>query len=90
MFALQLQKRKSSTKMQLSNIAILALRGLDKEAKQRIADVAGVSIDSIYRWINTNNDNLTKPAIIRVIKKELNLADDQEILEESDSETVKA
>ena len=72
-----------TTNMQLSNITILALRGCDIEVKQKIADAAGVSIDTVYRWIKGNDDNLTKAAVLKVIREELGLSDSQ-ILEETE------
>lgn len=72
--------------MQLSNITILALRGSEKEVKQKIADAVGVTIHAVYRWINDNDDNLTKASALKVIREELGLTD-QQILEEI-SETV--
>jgi transcriptional regulator with XRE-family HTH domain len=67
--------------MQLSNITILALRGSEKEVKQKIADAVGVAIHTVYRWINDNDDNLTKASALKVIREELGLTDSQ-ILEE--------
>lgn len=61
--------------MKLSKTAILALRGLDGEAKKRIIKAAGVSIYTLYRWLNTNSDNLTKAAVLPVISKETGLAE---------------
>jgi hypothetical protein len=67
--------------MQLSNIALLALRGSEKAVKQKIADATGASIDAVYRWIRDNDDNLTKAAVLKVIREETGLTD-SEILEE--------
>lgn len=74
--------------MQLSNIAILALRGCGRDVKQKMADAAKVTIHAIYRWINDNDDNLTKASVLKVIREELGLTDDQ-ILEETAGSEVK-
>lgn len=66
--------------MKLSKGAILALKGTDQAAKERIAEVAGVAPSTVYRWINQNDDNLTKAAILNIICVETGLAE-SEILE---------
>lgn len=70
--------------MRLSKIAILALKGMGKENKERIAGLIGTSIKSFYRHINENKDNgeLTKAKALQVIGEETGL-DQSEILEET-------
>lgn len=70
--------------MKLSKLAILALRGMDKENKERVAGLIGTSTKSFYRHINENKDNgeLTKAKALQVIGEETGL-DQSEILEES-------
>lgn len=72
--------------MKLSKAAILALRGTGSEVKKALAAVLGVSDKTIYRYINDNDDNLTKAAALEFIRKETGLGD-SEILE-SHSEVV--
>ena len=67
--------------MALTNITILALRGLGKKARQRIADAGEVSVITLNRWIRENHKNLTYPTVQQAIKKELNT--DSEILEDT-------
>jgi hypothetical protein len=68
----------------LSNIALLAIKGSGLKTKRRIAAVAGcVSVRTVDRWIKTNDDTLTKVAILQVIREETGLLD-SEILEASD------
>jgi transposase-like protein len=71
--------------MKVSKIAILALRGTEKESKERLAAALGASANSVYRWINENEDNgeLTKATAVKVIAEETGLKE-EEILEESD------
>jgi hypothetical protein len=66
--------------MKLSKAAILALRGMDREAKQRIADSVGVALSTVFRWIQDEDDNLTKAAPLQVIREITGLSD-LEILE---------
>lgn len=68
--------------MKLSKAAILALRGTDKAAKDRIALAAGVQTSTVYRWISDNDDSLTKAGLLDVISKEIGL-DQSQILEEA-------
>lgn len=69
--------------MKITKIAILALKGMDKGVKERIAAVAGVNIATVYQWIldNKDNGNLTKASVVKVIEHETGLPEDQ-ILEE--------
>lgn len=71
--------------MRLSKIAILAVRGASPGIIKRLAEAIGVSEPSVYRFINDNDDNLTKAAAIKVIREETGLTDDQ-ILEEEKTE----
>lgn len=59
--------------MALTKVAILALKGLGKAARERIADVAGVHLSTLNRWIAANDDDLTKAAISEAISKEIAL-----------------
>lgn len=70
--------------MKLTRIAILALRGFSSDAKARLADALGISLSTLHRYINDNDDNLTKAAALTVIREETGLLD-SEILEEMDS-----
>lgn len=54
--------------MKLSNVAILALRGLDRSGKESLADSLGVSVSTVNRYIAENDDNLTKAAALQVIR----------------------
>lgn len=66
--------------MKLSKAAILALRGSGSEVKEALAEVLGVSTQTLYRYISNNDDNLTKAAALDFIRKETGLGD-AEILE---------
>lgn len=68
--------------MKLSQIALLALRGSDKSVKQRIADEIGVTLASVYRFIQDNDDSLTKAAALKIIREITGLEDSQ-LLEET-------
>lgn len=62
--------------MKLSKITILALRGMDRYDRQRIADSIGVTEQTFYKWIRTNDDELTKAACLTILRKELGYNDD--------------
>lgn len=66
--------------MKLSKAAILALKGTGPEVKDALAAVLGVSSKTLYRYINNNDDSLTKAAALEFIRKETGLPD-SEILE---------
>lgn len=68
--------------MKLSKAAILTLRGMSREQKDRIASAVGVQPSTVYRWIQNNDDSLTKAAILQVIRDETGLSDSQLLEEE--------
>lgn len=72
-----IRKNKKIITMKLSTVAILALRGTDQAAKKRMAEKLGVVPSTIYRWINANDDNLTKAEALKIIAEETGLAEDQ-------------
>lgn len=67
----------------ISRGALLALRGLKKDEKQRFADRIGKNIQTVYRWLQDNSEEMTKAAIVEVISEETGLRKDQIIEEES-------
>lgn len=67
--------------MRLSKLAILALKGTKQDFKEKIAEATGVTANTVYAWIQTNSEQLTLAASLRVIKEELGLSDSQ-LLEE--------
>jgi hypothetical protein len=73
--------------MRLSRIAILAVKGASPGIVKKLAGAIGVSEPSIYRFINDNDDNLTKAAALKVIREETGLTD-EEILEEGETVTA--
>lgn len=72
--------------MKLTKITLLALRG-SQEAREAIRLVTGVNKATVWRWINDNDDNLTKAAVLKVIREELGLSD-EEILDDPDSKVT--
>jgi DNA-binding transcriptional regulator YhcF (GntR family) len=73
--------------MKLTKITILALRGTNKDFKERMAAELGVNYTTIARKINDNEQNglLTTAKSLQMIREETGLTD-AEILEE---DTVK-
>lgn len=63
--------------MKLSKIALLAIKGCDTNSKKRMIEAAGVAEQTFYRYLNNNDDNLTKMAVIKVIKEETGLTEAQ-------------
>lgn len=75
--------------MRLSRIAILAVKGASPGIIKLLAEAIGVSEPSIYRFINENDDNLTKAAAIKVIELETGLTREQILEEEQVEPTAK-
>lgn len=63
--------------MKISNLALAALKGLRLEDKKRVANEMGLTMDTFYRWLRTNDEKLTMAACTTVIKKEFGLTDEQ-------------
>lgn len=74
--------------MRLSHIAILAVKGASPGIVKKLAGAIGASESSIYRFINDNDDNLTKAAALKVIREETGLSD-HDILEEDHAVAAK-
>jgi plasmid maintenance system antidote protein VapI len=75
--------------MRLSRIAILAVKGACPGIIKKLAEAIGVSEPSIYRFINDNDDNLTKAAALKVIESETGLTQEQILEEDKQTEPAK-
>ena len=77
--------------MKLSKIAILAIKGLGQDIKDKIADVTNSKTGTVYGWIARNepNSSLTLSAVVQIISEETGLTCEQ-ILEEVQDTTVAA
>lgn len=71
--------------MKLSKTAILVIRGLPSEKKKELADVLGISSKTLYRYLDNNDDNLTKAAGLNFLKGITGLSD-TELLEDTDAD----
>jgi len=74
-------------KKTLSNIALLALKGLDVDQRQAFADFANVTKDTLNRYIRNNDDWLTTASNLSYISGILKVSE-QELLEDVVSEEV--
>lgn len=66
--------------MKIKKIVLMAIKG-NSSTRKRIKEVLGVSEPTLYRILTENDDDLTKAAVLKVIREDLNLTD-AEILEE--------
>lgn len=80
-------KTNNTMKKTLSNIALLALKGLDRSKREVFAEYAGVHIDTLNRWIRNNDDELTTASNISYISRILGVTE-QEVLEDVVSEDL--
>lgn len=74
--------------MRLTNITILALKGSGQSIKEKIAEATKVTPSTVYRWILSNDENLTKASALKVIREELNLTDAQILEDDSKDRTA--
>lgn len=72
--------------MKIRKLVLLAIRG-SKEIKDGIIEALGISQPTMSRYLENNDDNLTKSASLKVIREGLGLTD-EEILEEDSHVTV--
>lgn len=68
--------------MQLSHIALIAVRGLMPGIIPKLMSALDTSEATIYRYVDNNSDNLTKAAALKVIREETGLKDEQILTEE--------
>lgn len=73
--------------MRLSHIAILAVKGASPGIIKPLGKAMNVSDPSVYKYINENNDNLTKAAALQVIKDFTKLSE-KDILELEEGEVL--
>jgi hypothetical protein len=62
--------------MKLTKIALLAVKGCGRKMVRKLSAALGVEEPTIYRYIASNSENLTKAAALEVIRKETGLNDD--------------
>ena len=75
--------------MVLSKAATLAIRG-SRTCRTRIAEELNVSDNTMFRWLSQNekNGDLTKAIVLKVIREETGLSDDQILEDEKEPELV--
>lgn len=71
--------------MKIRKIVLMAIKG-NTDTRKRIKEVLGISEPTLYRLITENDDDLTKAAVLKVIREDLNLTD-AEILEEMEPQS---
>lgn len=67
--------------MKLKKLVLMAVKG-DSRIRKRIKEVLNISEPTMLRFLTRNDEDLTKAAVLKIIREELNLVDD-EILEET-------
>lgn len=72
--------------MKLSKAAILALKGLDKDAKAAMAEELKKDPSTIHRWVERNDPKLTQVAVLKVISRFIGLSEDLILEEETINE----
>lgn len=77
--------------MLFTKTANLAIKGMVVEEKKRLCNKIGVTIDTLYRWLRTNDDSLTKRNVLKAISEETGIPIDDileqdELVEDKDTE----
>lgn len=62
----------------------------DRKVKDRVAELAGVTVNTVYAWVRDNSDNLTKAIIVEFFEKEYGLTRDQILEGEYHKDTIAA
>lgn len=73
--------------MKIKKIVLMAIKG-NTDLRRKIKETLDISEPTLYRLITENDDDLTKAAVLKVLREELNLSD-TEILEELETEAQK-
>lgn len=73
--------------MKIKKIVLMAIKG-NTDLRRKIKETLDISEPTLYRLISENDDDLTKAAVLKVLREELNLSD-TEILEELETESQK-
>ena len=77
--------------MLLTKTANLAIKGMVVKEKKRLCNKIGITIDTLYRWLRTNDDSLTKRNVLKAISEETGIPIDDileqdELVEDKDTE----
>lgn len=75
--------------MRLSKIGLLAVKGASPDIIQKLADALNREKSTVYEYVSTNDDMLTKAAALKVIREETGLSDDQILEQEPVNEATK-
>lgn len=70
--------------MKIRKLVLMAIRG-NTGLRRKIKEALEVSEPTFQRYLSDNSDMLTKAAVVRVIREELDISD-SEILEEEENE----
>lgn len=70
--------------MKIRKLVLMAIRG-NTELRRRIKEALDISEPTFNRYITENSDELTKAAVLKVIREGLEISD-SEILEEETEE----
>jgi hypothetical protein len=68
--------------MKIRKIVIMAIRG-NTELRRRLKEILDITEPTFIKYLNENNDALTKASALQAIREETGLSD-QEILEEQE------
>jgi hypothetical protein len=71
------------TKMKLSKLVLSAIRG-NSDLRYKVRTAIGVSNPTMTRLLRENDDDLTKAAVLAVIREELGVSEDQMFEKESE------
>lgn len=75
-------------KMKIKKLVLLAIRG-NTELRRKIMAALGVSHPTMQKYLNENSEQLTLAASLREIRESFELTD-EDILEETEPETIKS
>lgn len=74
--------------MKIKKLVLMAIKG-NTDLRRKIKETLDISEPTLYRLLTENDDDLTKAAVLKVIREDLELTDD-EILESEVKDTQDA
>lgn len=70
--------------MKLKKLVLMAIKG-NTDIRRKIKETLDISEPTLYRLLTENDDDLTKAAVLKILREDLELTD-IEILEELETE----
>lgn len=62
--------------MTISKLAVIVIRNTEG-LREKIAELSGVKVSTVDRWLRNASDDLTKAAVVQLVCRETGLSENQ-------------